>query len=95
MAVSDANMLAPEEVFDGKGDVKEEAELTQEERRRRRANKKRRFKGMISYAMEVSAWCLADEHTNYGVQYFHTCLHAKLHTMSFQTRHVSLFTFYY
>ncbi|KAL5813858.1 hypothetical protein ACOSQ4_024499 [Xanthoceras sorbifolium] len=44
IAVSDAAMLAPEEVFDGKGDVKEEAELTQAERKRRRANKKRRFK---------------------------------------------------
>ncbi|KAJ4712358.1 U3 small nucleolar ribonucleoprotein MPP10 [Melia azedarach] len=44
IAVSDAAMLAPEEVFAGKGDVKEEAELTQAERKRRRANKKRRFK---------------------------------------------------
>ncbi|XP_058762835.1 M phase phosphoprotein 10-like isoform X2 [Vicia villosa] len=44
VAVSDAAMLAPEEVFDGKGDVKEEAELTQAERKRRRANKKRKFK---------------------------------------------------
>ncbi|CAI8609906.1 unnamed protein product [Vicia faba] len=43
-AVSDAAMLAPEEVFDGKGDVKEEAELTQAERKRRRSNKKRKFK---------------------------------------------------
>ncbi|XP_062116242.1 M phase phosphoprotein 10 [Humulus lupulus] len=44
LAVSDAAMLAPEEVFLGKGDIKEEAELTQEERKRRRANKKRKFK---------------------------------------------------
>ncbi|XP_059657905.1 M phase phosphoprotein 10 [Cornus florida] len=44
VAVSDAAMLAPEEVFGGKGDVKEEVELTQEERKRRRANKKRKFK---------------------------------------------------
>lgn len=44
VAVSDAAMLAPEEVFDGKGDVKEEAELTKAERKRRRANKKRKFK---------------------------------------------------
>ncbi|KAB5524998.1 hypothetical protein DKX38_022747 [Salix brachista] len=44
MAVSDAAMLAPEEVFSGKGDIKEEAELTQAERKRRRANKKRKFK---------------------------------------------------
>lgn len=45
MAVSDAAMLAPEEVFAGKGDIKEEAELTRSERKRRRANKKRKFKG--------------------------------------------------
>uniref|UniRef100_A0A0E0MC71 Uncharacterized protein n=1 Tax=Oryza punctata TaxID=4537 RepID=A0A0E0MC71_ORYPU len=45
VAVSDAAMLAPEEVFEGKGDVKEEAELTQAERKRRRANKKRRYAG--------------------------------------------------
>lgn len=45
LAVSDAAMLAPEEVFAGKGDIKEETELTQAERKRRRANKKRKFKG--------------------------------------------------
>ncbi|KAE9610079.1 putative U3 small nucleolar ribonucleoprotein complex, subunit Mpp10 [Lupinus albus] len=44
VAVSDAAMLAPEEVFDGKGDIKEETELTKVERKRRRANKKRKFK---------------------------------------------------
>ncbi|KAE8124248.1 hypothetical protein FH972_019150 [Carpinus fangiana] len=44
VAVSDAAMLAPEEVFSGKGDIKEEAELTQAERKRRRAKKKRKFK---------------------------------------------------
>lgn len=38
-------MLAPEEVFSGEGDIKEEAELTQADRKRRRANKKRKFKG--------------------------------------------------
>ncbi|KAH9720262.1 U3 small nucleolar ribonucleoprotein MPP10 [Citrus sinensis] len=37
VAVSDAAMLAPEEVFAGRGDVKEEAELTKAERKRRRA----------------------------------------------------------
>lgn len=47
MAVSDAAMLAPEEVFAGKGDIKEETELTQVERKRRRAKKKRKFKGEI------------------------------------------------
>uniref|UniRef100_A0A0D9XWN3 Uncharacterized protein n=1 Tax=Leersia perrieri TaxID=77586 RepID=A0A0D9XWN3_9ORYZ len=45
VAVSDAAMLAPEEIFEGKGDVKEDAELTQSERKRRRANKKRRYAG--------------------------------------------------
>lgn len=45
MAVSDAAMLAPEEIFSGKGDIKDESELTQEDRKRRRANKKRKFKG--------------------------------------------------
>jgi U3 small nucleolar RNA-associated protein MPP10 len=47
VAVSDAAMLAPEEVFEGKGDIKEDAELTQAERKRRRANKKRRYAGML------------------------------------------------
>lgn len=45
LAVSDSAMLAPEEVFQGKGDIKEAAELTQAERKRKRANKKRKFKG--------------------------------------------------
>jgi U3 small nucleolar RNA-associated protein MPP10 len=49
VAVSDAAMLAPEEVFSGKGDIKEEAELTQAERKRRRAKKKRKFKGKLGY----------------------------------------------
>lgn len=40
-------MLAPEEVFAGKGDIKEETELTKTERKRRRAKKKRQFKGGI------------------------------------------------
>ncbi|KAK7389085.1 hypothetical protein VNO78_23917 [Psophocarpus tetragonolobus] len=44
VAVSDAAMLAPEEVFEGKGDIKEETELTKAERKRRRADKKRKFK---------------------------------------------------
>uniref|UniRef100_A0A5B7A3Z8 U3 small nucleolar ribonucleoprotein protein MPP10 n=1 Tax=Davidia involucrata TaxID=16924 RepID=A0A5B7A3Z8_DAVIN len=44
VAISDAAMLAPEEVFAGKGDIKEEIELTQAERKRRRAHKKRKFK---------------------------------------------------
>lgn len=48
VAISEAAMLAPEEVYDGKGDFKEETELTQAERKRRRANKKRKFKGKQS-----------------------------------------------
>lgn len=48
LAVSDAAMLAPEEVFAGKGDIKDEAELTQAERKRRRANKKRKYKGTFN-----------------------------------------------
>ncbi|XP_023640825.1 U3 small nucleolar ribonucleoprotein protein MPP10 isoform X1 [Capsella rubella] len=44
VAVSDAAMLAPEEIFSGKGDIKDESELTQEEKKRRRAKKKRKFK---------------------------------------------------
>jgi len=48
VAVSDATMLAPEEIFEGKGDIKEEGELTQAERKRRRANKKRRYAGTFS-----------------------------------------------
>ncbi|KAG6475808.1 hypothetical protein ZIOFF_065037 [Zingiber officinale] len=44
LAVSDAAMLAPEEIFHGKGNIKEEAELTKEERKRRWANQKRRFR---------------------------------------------------
>ncbi|KAF7124637.1 hypothetical protein RHSIM_Rhsim12G0165800 [Rhododendron simsii] len=50
LAVSDAAMLAPEEVFAGKGDIKEETELTQAERKRRRADKKRKFKGKLIQA---------------------------------------------
>ncbi|KAG6531167.1 hypothetical protein ZIOFF_004941 [Zingiber officinale] len=57
LAVSDAAMLAPEEIFHGKGNIKEEAELTKEERKRRQANQKRRFTrlkvmrnpGIVSY----------------------------------------------
>ncbi|KAL0643336.1 hypothetical protein Bca4012_041626 [Brassica carinata] len=44
VAVSDAAMLAPEEIFAGTGKIKDESELTQEERKRRRAKKKRKFK---------------------------------------------------
>ncbi|KAF3642260.1 hypothetical protein FXO38_21180 [Capsicum annuum] len=55
VAVSDAAMLAPEEIFAGKGDVKEEIELTQPERKRRRANKKRKFK-VDQIGITVLAW---------------------------------------
>ncbi|CAN6578366.1 unnamed protein product [Malus baccata var. baccata] len=61
VAVSDAAMLAPEEVFSGKGDIKEEAELTQAERKRRRANKKRKFKAReVKRAMKKPRGSLED-----------------------------------
>lgn len=56
MAVSDAAMLAPEEVFAGKGDIKEETELTQAERKRRRAKKKRKFKGELYHNVLWSSY---------------------------------------
>ncbi|KMZ72646.1 hypothetical protein ZOSMA_160G00200 [Zostera marina] len=43
-AVSDAAMLAPEEIFSGKGNIKEDAELSKVDRKRRRAKNKRIFK---------------------------------------------------
>ncbi|GLJ40702.1 hypothetical protein SUGI_0840840 [Cryptomeria japonica] len=46
LAVSEASMLAPEELFVGEGVVKEEAELTQEDRKRLRAKKKRKLKAV-------------------------------------------------
>ncbi|KAG6506784.1 hypothetical protein ZIOFF_032114 [Zingiber officinale] len=52
LAVSDAAMLAPEEIFHGKGNIKEEAELTKEERKRRRANQKRRFRRLKGIVFE-------------------------------------------
>ncbi|KAL1554172.1 U3 small nucleolar ribonucleoprotein MPP10 isoform X1 [Salvia divinorum] len=53
LAVSDAAMLAPEEVFSGKGDIKEETELTKADRKRRRAKKKRQFKAESVKRMAV------------------------------------------
>ncbi|XP_073016763.1 M phase phosphoprotein 10-like isoform X2 [Primulina eburnea] len=53
LAVSDAAMLAPEEVFAGKGDIKDETELTKADRKRRRANKKRRFKARSTKQMTM------------------------------------------
>ncbi|KAF6134652.1 hypothetical protein GIB67_002053 [Kingdonia uniflora] len=47
VTVSNTATLAPEEVFTGKADIKEEMELTQEQRKQKRANKKRKFKGMF------------------------------------------------
>uniref|UniRef100_A0A803LGJ5 Uncharacterized protein n=1 Tax=Chenopodium quinoa TaxID=63459 RepID=A0A803LGJ5_CHEQI len=46
VAVSDAAMLAPEEVFSGKKDIKEANELTKEDRKKRRAKKKRKYKAV-------------------------------------------------
>lgn len=56
IAVSDAAMLAPEEIFSGKGDIKDETELTQAERKRRRANKKRKYKGTIQQLTISLEW---------------------------------------
>lgn len=57
MAVSDAAMLAPEEIFTGKGNIKDESELTQEDRRRRRATKKRKFKGKeVNNTENIPSW---------------------------------------
>ncbi|XP_057803689.1 uncharacterized protein LOC131019018 [Salvia miltiorrhiza] len=53
LAVSDAAMLAPEEVFSGNGDIKEETELTKADRKRRRAKKKRQFKAESVERMSV------------------------------------------
>lgn len=59
VAVSDAAMLAPEEIFHGKGNIKEEAELTKEERKRRRANQKRRFRRLKGILYCLYLWfCL-------------------------------------
>lgn len=41
VAISEASMLAPEELFTGEGPVKDEGELTREDRKRLRARKKR------------------------------------------------------
>jgi U3 small nucleolar RNA-associated protein MPP10 len=46
VAVSEASMLAPEEIFVGEDGIKDESELTPEERKRRRAQKKRKRKGL-------------------------------------------------
>ncbi|XP_020520694.1 U3 small nucleolar ribonucleoprotein protein MPP10 isoform X2 [Amborella trichopoda] len=54
IAVSDAAMLAPEEVFAGKGDIKEEGELTKADRKRRRAKKKRIFKAAMAKRLRRS-----------------------------------------
>ncbi|KAG6472639.1 hypothetical protein ZIOFF_070113 [Zingiber officinale] len=61
LVVSDAAMLAPEEIFHGKGNIKEEAELTKEERKRRRANQKRRFRRLkgILYSLIFMASLLS------------------------------------
>lgn len=46
-------MLAPEEVFAGKGDIKEENELTKDDRKKRRAKKKRKFKGKLNNILHM------------------------------------------
>ncbi|MED6176776.1 U3 snoRNP protein, partial [Stylosanthes scabra] len=76
MAISDAAMLAPEEVFDGKGDIKEETELIKEERKRRRANKKRKFEGIAVAEVAVGA---ADGWGSYEIVRFRCCPHLSRH----------------
>ncbi|KAL6549460.1 hypothetical protein OROHE_008577 [Orobanche hederae] len=66
LAVSDAAMLAPEEVFSGKGDLKEETELTKADRKRRRANKKRKLKAVSAKKMAMKAQQTALTKTNHG-----------------------------
>lgn len=44
VAISEASMLAPEELFTGEGPVKDEGELTREDRKRLRARKKHKRK---------------------------------------------------
>ncbi|KAF6141102.1 hypothetical protein GIB67_006547, partial [Kingdonia uniflora] len=53
VVVSDAAMLALEEVFAGKGDIKEEVKLTREQRKQMRANKKRKFKDSMSGTFSI------------------------------------------
>ncbi|KAG6534009.1 hypothetical protein ZIOFF_007890 [Zingiber officinale] len=61
LAVSDAAMLAPEEIFHGKGNIKEEAELTKEERKRRRVNQKRRFRRLKGTKVGIQWWGSTNE----------------------------------
>ncbi|KAL6541976.1 hypothetical protein OROGR_011462 [Orobanche gracilis] len=65
LAVSDAAMLAPEEVFSGKGDIKEETEMTKADRKRRRANKKRKFKAVSAKKMAMKVQQTALTKTNH------------------------------
>ena len=55
-------MLAPEEVFAGKGEIKEAAELTQSDRKRRRASKKRKYKGKNKTKIDrLTTWSYRNE----------------------------------
>jgi hypothetical protein len=64
MLVSDAQLLAPEEIFTGEGVVKAEAELSRDERRRRRARKKEKAKSILCKANHLifksNIWCFQD-----------------------------------
>ncbi|KAG6480447.1 hypothetical protein ZIOFF_063947 [Zingiber officinale] len=68
LVVSDAAMLAPEEIFHGKGNIKEEAELTKEERKRRRANQKRRFRRLKDRSMNQVKCKSVDDYANSQVE---------------------------
>ncbi|KAG6479844.1 hypothetical protein ZIOFF_063319 [Zingiber officinale] len=48
----------PEKIFHGKGNIKEEAELTKEERKRRRANQKRRFRRLKARSYSYASYWL-------------------------------------
>lgn len=63
VAVSEASMLAPEELFTGEGPVKDEGELTREDRKRLRANKKRKRKAKkASKAIKTKVQMISKTH---------------------------------
>eukprot|EP00249_Psilotum_nudum_P021802 c28255_g1_i1 orf=268-2082(+) len=65
LAVSDAHMLAPEEVFAGHGVLKDDKELNQLERKRRRAKMKRKIKAKKSH-LEVEKGQQQSQEENRG-----------------------------
>eukprot|EP00252_Welwitschia_mirabilis_P013251 TRINITY_DN29206_c0_g1_i1.p1 TRINITY_DN29206_c0_g1~~TRINITY_DN29206_c0_g1_i1.p1 ORF type:complete len:594 (-),score=170.04 TRINITY_DN29206_c0_g1_i1:407-2188(-) len=63
LAVSDASMLAPEEIYAGKGVVKAPEELTREDRKRLRAKRKRKHKVLEKNKIRVLGNIDGDERT--------------------------------